>query len=93
MEEGELNHNTPSVCRLSKGCNNNILGIVWFVKLKLTRLVVRDVELTKRKYLHYNATTSTHTTTTATIVTTSIATTATKAWATIINYLLLLICY
>ena len=26
--EGELNHNTPSVCRLSKGHNSNILGAV-----------------------------------------------------------------
>ena len=26
--EGELNHNTPSLCRLSKGYNSNILGTV-----------------------------------------------------------------
>ena len=75
----ELNHNTVSLCRLSKGCNSNILGTVWCVKLKLTGLVVRDVELTKRKYLHPNATASTHTTATVTIITSSITTTATKA--------------
>ena len=60
--EGELNHNAPSVCRLSKGCNNYILGTVWYVNLKLAGLVVRDVELTKRKYLYPNATASTHST-------------------------------
>ena len=48
------------------------------MKLKLTGLVVRDVELTKRKYLHHNGTISTHTTATFTIITTSITTTATK---------------
>ena len=80
FEEGRReNHNTPSVCRLSEGFNSNILGTVWCVKLKLTGLVVRDVELTKRKYLYPNATASTHTTTTVTIITTSITTTATKA--------------
>ena len=50
--EGELNHNAPSVCRLSKRCNRNILGTVWCVNLKLTGLVVTDVKLTKRKYYH-----------------------------------------
>ena len=64
--EDKLNQNTPSVCRLSKGCNSNILGTVWFVKLKLIGLFVKDVELTKRKYLHPNATASTHTTATTT---------------------------
>ena len=48
----ELDQNTPSVCLLSKGCNSNISGEVWCVKLKPTGLVVRDFELTKRKYLH-----------------------------------------
>jgi len=47
---------------------------------------VRDVELTKRKYLHPNATASTHTTDTVTIITTSITTTDTKSWATTINF-------
>ena len=55
------------------------------MKLKLTGLVVRDVELTKRKYFHPNATASTHATTTVTIITTSITTTATKAQATTIT--------
>jgi len=64
-----------SVCRFSKGCNSNVLGTVWCVNLKLTGLVVRDVELTRRKYFHPNATASTHTTTAVTIITT----TATKA--------------
>jgi hypothetical protein len=36
--------------------------------LKLTRLVVGDVELTKMIYLHPNATAFTHTTSTATII-------------------------
>jgi len=76
--EGELNHNMPSVCRLSKGCNSSILGTVWCVKLKLTRLVVRDVELTMRKFLHPIATAPAHTTTTVTIIASSITTTATK---------------
>jgi hypothetical protein len=57
---GELNHNTLSVCRLSKGRYTNILRTVWFVKLKLTGLVVGDVELTKSKYLHPSVTVSTH---------------------------------
>ena len=58
-----------------------MLGTVWCVKLELTGLVVRDVEQTKRKYLHPNATTSTHTTVTSmtTVITTSIFTAATKA--------------
>ena len=45
--EGELNHNTPSVCRLLKGHISNILGTVPCVKLKLTELAVDDFELTK----------------------------------------------
>ena len=49
------------------------------MKLKLTRLVVRDVELTKRKYFHPNTTVSTHTSTTITIITTYITATATQA--------------
>ena len=74
----EPNQNTSSVCRWSKECNSNILGTVWCVELKLTGLVVRNVELTKRKYLHPNATASTHTTATVTIIITSITTTALK---------------
>ena len=77
--EEELNQSTPSVCRLSDGCSSNILGTVWCVKLKLTGVVVRDVVLTKRKYLHPNATAFTHT---IAIITTSITTTSTKAYAT-----------
>ena len=73
--EGELNHNMPFVFMLSKGCNSNILGTVWCVKLKLTGPVVRDVEQIKSKCLHPNATASTQTTTTVTIITTA----ATKA--------------
>ena len=68
----------PSVCRLSKGCNSNILGIVLRLKLKLTGLVFRDIELTKGKYLHSNTTDSTHTTAIVTIFTASITTTSTK---------------
>ena len=39
--KGELNHNTLSKCGLSKGCVNDILGIVLCMKLKLTGFVVR----------------------------------------------------
>ena len=53
------------------------------MKLKLTGLVVEDVELTKRKYLHPNATASTHTT--PTIITTSTTTKTTKAKITTIK--------
>ena len=49
------------------------------MKLKLTGLVVRDVELIKRKFLHPNATTSIHTTATVTIITASVLIVATKA--------------
>jgi len=49
------------------------------VKVKITELVVRDVQLTKRKYLHPNATASTRTTATATVITTSTTTAANKA--------------
>ena len=52
------------------------------MKLKLTGLIVGDVELTKRKYLHPNTTASPHT---ATIFTTSNAATATEAKATTVN--------
>ena len=48
------------------------------MKLKLTGLV-RDVELTKRKYLDPDATASTHIPATVTIFTSSITTAATKA--------------
>ena len=58
--DGELNHKTPSECRLSKACNSSILGTVLCVKLKLTGFVVRDAELIKRKYLHPHANASTH---------------------------------
>ena len=45
--EGGLNHNTPSVCRLSEGRISIIFGTAWCVKLKLVGLVVGDVEPTK----------------------------------------------
>jgi len=70
----ELTYKTSSVCRLSNGCNSNILGTVRCVKLKLTGLDVRDVELTKTKYFQPNTAASTHTTTTVTIITTTITT-------------------
>ena len=73
--EGERNHNTPSVCSLSKVCNSNVIETTWCVKLKLTGFVVRDVEQTNEKKLHPNATASTHSTTIFTFMTT----TATKA--------------
>ena len=62
-------------------CNSNTFwcGTVWWVKLKLTGFVVRDVGQTKRKYLHPNTNASTQTTTTVTILTTSFTTTATKS--------------
>ena len=65
--------------------NSNKLGIVWCMMLKLAGLVVRDFELTKRKYLHPNDTASTHTTATVTIITASVTTTVTKALATTTN--------
>ena len=84
--EGEMpTESHHAVCRLSKGCNSNILEKVWCMKLKLTRLVVRDVERTKRKYQHFNPTASTHATTTDTVITTTIATNTTKAYTTTIN--------
>ena len=49
------------------------------VKLELTGLVVRDVELAIRNNLHPNASDCTHTIITVTIITTSITGTATKA--------------
>ena len=55
------------------------------MRYKLTGLVVGEVELTKRQYLHRIATAPTHTATTATIIATSKATTATKNEATTIN--------
>ena len=73
--------NTPSVCRLSKGRINNTWGIDWYVKLKLTGLVVGDAELTKKWNLYPYATASTHTTATATTITT-----AAEAMATTINF-------
>ena len=75
----ELNQNGFSILRLPYGCKSNILGTFWCVNLKLTGLVVRDVELARRKYLRPIAAASTHTTAIVTIITTSIATAATKA--------------
>ena len=67
-------------------CNKfKLPGLVLCVKLKLGQLVVRNLELTRRKYLYPNATASTHTTATLAIITTSITTTATKAKATTTN--------
>ena len=57
--------NLPSVRRLSKGHISNILGTILYVKLKLKTLVVGNIELTKRQYLHRNTTASTPTTTTS----------------------------
>ena len=54
--------------------------------MKLTGFFVGGVELIKRKYVHPNATASTHnTTTSATVITISAATTVTKAKATTFN--------
>jgi hypothetical protein len=83
--ESELNHITPSVCRLSKGDISNFLGTVWCVKLKLTGLVVGGVELTKRRYLHFDTTFSTLTTATTTATIIAATTTATKTKAGTIN--------
>ena len=56
------------------------------MKLKLTTLIVGDVELTKRQCLHNNTTASTPSTTiTATIIIVATTTTATKDKATGIN--------
>ena len=75
--------NLPSVCRLSIGHIINILETIFYVKLKLTRLVVGDVELTKRQYLHHSITTSSPTI--ATIIMTTTTTIATTAKTTTIN--------
>jgi hypothetical protein len=75
--EVELDHNTPSACRLSKRRISNILGTTLSVKLKLTGLVVGDIELTKRACSHPTTTTSTITatsTTTASAITTATTT-------------------
>ena len=65
-----MNHNTPSVCRLSKRRISIIFGTAWCVKLKLVGLVVRDFELTKDDIcivlLLHTAVTIIATTTTAT---------------------------
>ena len=78
--EGEgVNRITPR--RLYEGYQKGVTEISQkslMSKLKLTGLVVRDVELTKRKYSHPNATAFTHNTTTVIIITTS----ATKTQAT-----------
>ena len=85
MRESERNPNTPSVCKMSKVHNSNILGLVLCLKLKLTEFVVTDVEQTKRQYLHPNATDSPLNTTTATkaksTIINSTATTTTTATA------------
>ena len=52
------------------------------IKLKLAWLVVGDVELTKRQYLHPSAAAFTH----GTIIPTPTTTTATEAKNTTINY-------
>jgi hypothetical protein len=57
---------------LSRGRISNVLGTVLCFKLKHTRLVEGDVEITKRQYLHHNTNASTpKTTTTATIIITA----------------------
>ena len=59
-----------------KRVHQDILGAVWCLKLKPTGLVLGDVELTKRQYLHPNTVASTHITA---------ITTATNSKATTIN--------
>ena len=56
-------------------------------EVKTTGLVVRGVELIKRKYVHPNATASIHTTTVVTIITHSITTAVTKALTTKMNFI------
>ena len=68
----------PPVCRLLKGHISNILGTVLCVELKLKRLVLRDIEQTKRQYFHHITTAYTPTTTTITITSGTTAT-ATRA--------------
>ena len=58
-------------------------SFIW--KLKLTNLVVGDVELTRRQYLHHNTTASTPKTTTTTTTITATTTTAIKANTTAID--------
>jgi len=70
---------------VSKGCNSNILETVWCVTLKLIRHVLEYVKVIERKYLHPNATDSTHATTTVTTISTFTSNTATLAMATTIN--------
>ena len=53
--------------------------------MKLKRIVLRDVEPKKRKYMYTNPTKSIYSTTTVTIITTSITTATVKAQATSIN--------
>ena len=79
--------NLPSVMQVVKRAYQQYLRNS-FVKLKLTTLVVGDLELTKRQYLHHNTTASTPTTTTtitANTIITATTTTATKAKTTTIN--------
>jgi hypothetical protein len=71
---------------LSKGHISNILRAVSFVKIKLTTLVVGDVELTKRQYLHHRTNASTPKATA--IITITTTTTATKAKTTTFNCIL-----
>ena len=42
-EEGELNYNTPSICRLSKQCIRNMLATAWCLSLKPVGLLAGDV--------------------------------------------------
>ena len=67
---------------MSKGHNDNILGTVLCVKLKLTRPVLGNVEQIKRQRLHHNTTVSTPPATTATIIVTVTTENATKTTTT-----------
>jgi hypothetical protein len=67
---------------LSKVRISYIIEAAWNVKVKLTGLVVRDVELTQKEYLHATTiictTITTATTTSTTVTTTTTATTTTS---------------
>jgi hypothetical protein len=77
FEKGRLTESEKALLiQVVQRCNSNILGIVWWGKLKLTGIVVRDVKLTKRIYLQPASTASTHTTSTVARITTSITTNA-----------------
>ena len=67
---GELNRNKLSVWAFLKGVSQQYLrNGIWYPKLKLTGLIVGEVELTQRQYLYLNATAYSHTT--ATTITTA----------------------